>query len=122
MINVLPLNDADKIKKYFNNGRFEFNCNSGCIVATDKDSVLGFCTYYLYDDCIKIADIKPDDDLMLADGILRSALHVADFKGIINAFYMDNSNEELLSKLKFIKNRDDRTLNIEKLHESCCSC
>ena len=78
--------------------------------------------YYSIFVIITIIFLEPSDDIMLADGILRSALHVADFRAITKAFYSDSVSVDLLKTLGFIKNSTEKTLDIEKLHESCCKC
>lgn len=122
MINVLPVTDSDTLKGIFEESGCEFNENSGCVVAADSTEILGRCLYYIDDESIKIIDVQPVDDIMLADGILRSALHVADYRGITEAFYLDSAPEQLFDSLDFIKSAADKSLKIEKLHESCCSC
>ncbi len=122
MIKVLPVTERETLKEIFEDSGCEFNDNSGCVVAADGTEILGRCLYYIDDESIKIIDVRPIDDIMLADGILRSALHVADYRGITDAFYLNSAPEQLFKSLDFIKSAADKSLKIEKLHESCCSC
>jgi hypothetical protein len=59
---------------------------------------------------------------MLADGILRAALHQAAERSAMDARYSPDVPEALLKTLGFIKDADTRTLDIDKLFGSCCSC
>ncbi len=122
MINILPLSDDKKLAKLFNDLGYTYNYKSGCVIADDNNNILGRCLYYIDEQAITILHIEPADDIFLADGILRSALHVADFRGISEAFYLDSVPEELLIRLDFIKSEADKSLKIEKLHQSSCNC
>ena len=56
---------------------------------------------------------------MLADGILRSALHVAAQSFVLDAFYDDSAPVDLFKRLGFIKNADEKRLDIDKLFGGC---
>ena len=90
-----------------------------CIVAKDKEDVLGFCLFTVTDKEIKIHEICPKDDVMMADGILRSALHVASERFIFKAYYDNDSLEEVINKLGFLKEKETREIDIDKLFRSC---
>lgn len=122
MINVLPVNDREKLKNLFCEVGFEFNDNSGAVIADEKGKILGKSLYYIDDNSITVIYIEPESDVFLADGILRSALHVADFRGIVDAFYGEKVSIRLLKQLDFIKSETDKSLKIEKLHQSSCNC
>lgn len=122
MITVLPVKERPKIEKLFKDYGLEFNNNSGATVASSNGENLGCCLFDLDDKEIIIRFITPENDIMLADGILRSALHIADFRGVTNAFYSNFSQIGIYKTLDFIKNEQENSLKIEKLHESSCSC
>lgn len=122
MITVLPVKDKKEIEFYFNKYEIEFTENSGVSVAAAKDDILGCCLYDIDDEKIIIRYITPDNDIMLADGILRSALHIADFRAIENAYFSNYSQISIYKTLDFIKNEQEMSLKIEKLHQSSCSC
>lgn len=122
MIEVLPIRDETKVKDFFESRNYEYKEGCGCVVARCGNDFLGYCTYILDKDKITVLNLEPTDDLMMADGILRSALHVADSRMIDKAFYSADSPEDIFKKLGFIKNQSERTLAIEKLKESCCGC
>ncbi len=119
MISVSPIKDRELVKKYFCEKGFEFNENSGLVAALDGQEVLGKCLYYLDEKSITVLSVEPEDDIMLADGILRSALHVAATRSAMDARYADGANEELFNKLGFIRDREEKTLDIDKLFGGC---
>ena len=121
MISLAPLKNADEIKVFFEKSGCEYNVFSGCVTAKDNAKLLGFCLYDLNDKMI-IKHIEPMEDLALADGILRSTLHVAAEKSIMKVFYADTVPEDFFKKLNFIKDQNEKSLNIDKLFQSCQSC
>ncbi len=121
MIEILPIKEKNKIIGFYNENNLIYSENSSLVIARFGEDVLGYAAFDLFDDKIVITDISPLNDIMLADGILRSALHVADFNGIFEAFYSNSTLTELLNKLNFIKDSEKMSINIEKLHESCCN-
>lgn len=122
MIALSPISDKSEINRMFLENGLEFTEFSGCVKAKCGEEVLGFCLYDLDKNGIVIYKIIPENDLMLADGILRSTLHVAAERSIMNAFYSGEDTESLCDKLGFIVDRVEKRLNINKLFESCCSC
>ncbi len=121
MITVKPV-FGQELSAFFAKERLEFNEFSGCTVARDGEEILGYCTYYIYEKGMTVLSLKPENDLALADGILRSALHIAACRSAMDARYGEGANEELFKKLGFIKNADDKTLNIDLLFGGCKGC
>ena len=122
MIALAPISDRDEINRLFLENKLNFSEISGCVKAKCDGEVLGFCLYDLDKNGIIIYKIVPENDLSLADGILRSTLHVAAERSIMNAFYSGGDTEKLCDSLGFIINKEEKRLNINKLFESCCSC
>ena len=122
MIALAPISDKSEINRMFLENGLEFTEFSGCVKAKCGEEVLGFCLYDLDKNGIVIYKIIPENDLMLADGILRSTLHVAAERSIMNAFYSGEDTERLCDKLNFVTDKEEKRLNINKLFESCCSC
>lgn len=121
MISLKPLEDINEKKAYFEKVGIEFGTDSGCVVCKDGNTVLGFSLYELNSEKMVVNYIEPLTDIGLADGILRSTLHVAAQRGVMNAFY-EECLQEFVAKIKFIKNADEKRLDIDKLFQSCCSC
>ncbi len=119
MISLLPCKDKVKISELFKKHNLETDDFSGCVIASEKDKVIGYCLYRLDLKSITVFDIVPKDDIMLADGILRSTLHVAAENFVLDAFYAETAPMDLFKKLDFIKNVEQKTLNIDKLFGGC---
>ncbi len=122
MIEIHPLREKSELAELYKNSGVLMNENSVAVTAKDGDEVLGFC---LFDECkdgLVIHALEPTDDLFLADGILRSALHVGVENGIMTAFYSETAPLNVFEKLKFIKNAEKRELSVEKLFSSCQNC
>ena len=119
MITVSPLKVREEICAVFEKQGFEVNKNSGAVVARDKEEILGFSLYYLDEKSITVLCVEPKEDIMLADGILRSALHVAAERSAMDAKYQGECYEELYEKLGFIKDKTNKILDIDKLFGGC---
>lgn len=122
MITVSPQKDKALVTRLFLENGLLVSDFSSAVVAKCGDEVLGFCLYDLDDKKITVHKISPEEDMMLADGILRSALHVAAERSVMDAYYSEYAPEELFEKLKFIKNPTEMSLDIDKLFGGCgCS-
>lgn len=121
MITLSVCQDKEKTASLFKQSGLEQNENSLCLTATDNND-LGYCLFDLTPKKIVIRHIEPLNDLSLADGILRSTLHVGCERFVTDAYYSENIPESFFEKLGFIKEKQKRTLNVDKLFMSCCSC
>lgn len=92
------------------------------MAACDKDEVLAFSVFKKDKDSMTVVKIIPEDDILMFDGILRSTLHVAATNGICDVFYTDTLNEKNLEILKFIKNKEKKMLDVDRLFQDSCSC
>lgn len=122
MISLTTLKDKTKVAEFYKKENLNFCENSNCLTATEGEEVLGYCLFDLDIQKIVVRAISPLEDVLLCDGILRSSLHVACERGVNKAFYDENFPVKLLKTLNFIENEKERTLNINKLFEICCSC
>lgn len=122
MISLAPLKNRQEIAEIFKEKKFEFNEFSGCVTAKNGNEILGICLYYLTNERMTVLHIEPIENIPLADGILRSTLHVAAERSIMDTFYGDGVPEEFLNKIGFIKNSETKSLDIDKLFKSCCEC
>lgn len=122
MLTLGPIKEKSEIKSVFEEKGFVFSENSGCVKAKNAEKTEGICLYELTKEKITILYIEPIKDIPLADGILRSTLHVAAQRSIMDAFYANEMNEEFLEKIGFIKSKKDKSLDIDKLFKSCCGC
>ncbi len=121
MIILKPTDDKNIAKEYYEKENITFNEFSNCLLATENDVVLGYCLFDI-EKTLTVHKIEPLNDLSLLDGILRSTLHVGCERGVVDAVYSDTAPEEAFEILNFIKSKTEKTLNVDKLFESCCSC
>lgn len=119
MISVIPCHDGVKIEELFKKHNLAIDEFSGCVIASQNDEVLGYCLYSLSKIKMTIFAVEPKSDIPLADGILRSALHVAAENFVLDTFYADCAPVDLFRTLAFIKNEDEKRLNIDKLFGGC---
>ena len=122
MITLGPLRDRNEAEKLFTQHNIEFNDNRNCLTAFDGKEIIGLSFYELDKEKMTVLKVLPTDDLGLADGILRSTLHIATERSVMKAYYAETVSEEFLKKLGFIKNEQEKLLDIDKLFKSCCSC
>lgn len=122
MITLGPIRDKVRVEKLFAERGLSYNDFCDCVAAINGDEVLGLCLYELDKEKITVLHIEPIEDIALADGILRSTLHVAAERSIMKAFYEATVPEDFLRKIGFVKNREEKSLDIEKLFKSCCGC
>ena len=122
MLFLAPMTDKEEIENIFLEKGITFSEFSGCVTAKNGDKLLGRCLYDLDKEKITVHYIEPLNDIPLADGILRSTLHVAAERSVMNAFYADTVPEDFLKIIGFIKNSDEKSLDIDKLFKSCQSC
>jgi len=122
MISLAPVRDKNKVKSVFTEKGIKFTENSGCVTAMQGDELLGFSLYDLDSKRMVVKYLEPLSDIGLADGILRSTLHVAAERSIMDAFYAETLPEDFLNKIGFIKDETERRLDIDKLFKSCSNC
>ena len=120
-IEIKPLYE-NSLTDFYAKKKLKIEDNIGCVVAMNNGEMLGYCSYILDEQSITITALAEFPDLFMADGILRSALHVADYRGITQALYSKEAPIDIFRKLDFIKNEQESTLKIEKLNQKCCGC
>lgn len=119
MISVLKI-DKNKLPLFYEKANIELNEISGGVCAASGEEVFAFCLFDLDEKGILIRCIDANNDLGLADGVLRSALHIAAERSAMDARYDDTVPEELLEKLQFIADKSLKKLDIDKLFGGCC--
>ena len=121
MITLKVTSDRQLTEKYYNEAGIPFSECSNLLLATDKEEILGYCLFDI-DTVLTIHIIEPLNDLSLLDGVLRSTLHVGCERGVVDAFYTDTAPVASFNTLNFVKNSDEKRLDVDKLFKSCCSC
>lgn len=122
MLTLSVLKDMGKVEKLFRDSGLTQNENSLCLLATDGKTDFGYSLFDLTKEKMTVRYIEPVTDLSLADGILRSTLHIAAERFVMEVFYADTVDESFFEKLGFIKDKEKKTLNIDKLFMGCQSC
>lgn len=122
MLYLGPIKEKAEIKKLFEDREFTFCDKSGCLTVKAGQVVLGLCLYELDSNAMTVLHIEPTEDIPLADGILRSTLHVACERGVMTAYYADTVPHDFLKKIDFIKSETEKTLLVDKLFKSSCNC
>ncbi len=120
MITLAPLTDKEKIRAAWEDNGLTYSDISGCVTERCGDEALGYCLYTLDSEKMVILRLVTTDDAAFADGLLRSTLHVAAERSVLNAFYEGEETERLCEKLGFILNHDEKRLDTDKLFKSCC--
>ena len=119
MLSILKEKDKNIVDNLFKENGLPISEFSLAITAKCCDEILGYCLFDLDEEKIIIHKVEPQNDIMLSDGILRSALHIAAERSIMNAFYSDFAPKDLFKKLLFIKNEAEKSLDIDKLFSDC---
>lgn len=122
MISLSEFKDGKLTEDLFAASGLKRNESSSCVVAKENGNVIGYCIFDIDNDKIVIRHISPQNDILLADGILRSTLHVAAERFVMDAFYESGVSEELLDRLEFILDKQEKRLDMDKLFKSCCTC
>lgn len=122
MLEILVCEDNAITKELYNSLDFEYCEDYLAIRAMNKDECLGFALFCIEGSSETVFAVEPKNDRMLADGLLRSALHVGTERGITEAFYSGEDYIELYEKISFIEDYETRKLKLQNLFTDCCSC
>ncbi len=120
MISVIPVEDRDRIAELFQQNGIAFCEISSAVEASDGHESLGYCLFDLSQKGILVHTLEPREDAFLADGILRSALHVAAERSAMDARYATTAPEQLLKNLGFVQEGKEGVLDIDLLFRGCC--
>lgn len=122
MITVLPVENPERLAALYEAAGLVQPADGGGVEAKDGEESLGYCLYRFNEEAMTVLALEPASDRLMADGVLRSALHVAVTRGIPAAYYADTAPVQLFRSLGFIKNDENRELDIGKLFSSCKNC
>lgn len=121
MIEILPERNASLLEPLYNEKGLDMTENSMAVIARAGKEVLGYCLFELTNEKLTVFALDPENDIMLADGILRSALHVGVANEVMTAYYSETAPEGLFKKLGFLGD-EPSSLRVEKLFQSCKGC
>lgn len=122
MITVNTLKDFYETKQVFEKYNVVFEPNCFCMAAKDGEETLGICLFKYEQESVIIKELQPRNDVMMADGVLRSTFFVASNRGIEKAYFDNDELENMLEKLDFILDKQEKSLKLKKIFDSCCSC
>lgn len=122
MLQILVCEDKKITEDLYNSLNLEYNDVYLAIRAMDREECLGFALFSIDETCETVFAVEPKEDCMLADGLLRSALHVGCERGIAEAFYSGDDYVELYEKINFIEDKEQNKLKLQNLFTDCCCC
>ena len=122
MLEVLVCDDVNITKELYASNNIVFSSGDLAIRAMAGDECLGFCLFAIAKTSETVYLVEPKDDIMLADGLLRSALHVGTERGVTEAFYSNVDYESLYEKINFLEDKTEKRLKLQNLFSGCCSC
>ncbi len=122
MIEIKKITDINEVQALCNS--VGLNCSDKTLAAAmvDGDERLGFSVFDLLKGYAILRWLEPTDNIALADGMLRSSIHIALQNQCASVYYEDTVSETLLEQLGFVMNREEKRLNTHKLFESCGNC
>lgn len=118
MISVKLNTDKEIIAPIYKKEGADLKENSAAVIAKDGENILGYCIFEIRKKDILIEKIVPENDIPLADGLIRSAVFSMIQRGITEAFYSEAA-EEVIKKTGFVKDLKSRSVSTEKLFISC---
>ena len=122
MLEVLICKDANTVAALYQKHLQPVTPESRLIRAMLGEECLGYCLFSIVGEKALVHTVVPAEDFMLADGLLRSALHVACQQGVAEAFYTDPLFEPLYEKIGFIQDKTEHRLKLNNLYSGCCHC
>lgn len=102
MLQIIKKDGTEGYEKILEKLELTGNAEISISEAVDGEKVDGYGIYELRPDCITVYMISDNGDLMLADGILRSILFLAAFKGVEKAVF-EKGSEKLPNRLGILK-------------------
>ena len=121
MLEIKVLTDRETVEKLCRDCGILDAARQNVLAATDKGEIIAYTVFSMDEENLWLSHIVPPDDIMMADGMVRSTMHVAVTRGIDKIFYKETVNEEMLSKLGLIKSKEEKTLDSEALfRDKCC--
>ncbi len=121
MIEILPERNKELLLPLYKENGLVLAKNDMAVIAKSGNEMVGYCLFSLDSERITVYSLEPQNDILMADGILRSALHVGVEHEIMTAYYSDSAPEELFIRLRFLGD-EPKSLRVEKLFESCKGC
>jgi len=119
MVEVKELT-SEKVQQLYNENDISYDDKTAAAIsAFDGAESIGTCLYDITDTAITIRNIVPSNDLTMADSMLRSALFIAANRGIMEAYFSEPVGVELIKRLGFLGNEEEKTIDITNLFNPC---
>ena len=122
MLEILVCEEKEKTEALYKSLGLEYKPEYIAIRAMNREECLGFSLFEINEKIETVFAVEPKNDIMLADGLLRSALHVGCERGINEAFYSGDDYIELYEKINFIEDLGTKKLKLQNLFTDCCAC
>ncbi|MBQ7288373.1 MAG: hypothetical protein IJW78_01475 [Clostridia bacterium] len=122
MIQIQPENNALTIQALCRTANIPYRDTMTGAIMHDGDVRLGYSLFEMQDGYAVIHAMEPVDDVSLADGMLRSTIHMALQGNCFAVYYTDSAPEAIFIKLGFVMNCEKKQLNTHKLFEGCSGC
>jgi hypothetical protein len=122
MLEVLVCKDHNITQKLFKEAEVALPQTPLAIRAMNGEEMLGFCLFDIEDEKETVLFLSPEKDTLLADGLIRSALHVGTQRNITEAFYGEKVSTDLLKKINFLEDEKEKKLKLQNLFTDCCNC
>lgn len=122
MLEITVCEDKLAVAELYNKAGLLYDDRKLAVRAMFSNEVLGYCLFEIKDNIATVFSVEPSSDIMLADGLLRSALHVGNERGITEAFYSSSKYEALFEKINFLEDKEQKKLKLKNLFSDCCHC
>ena len=123
MVEVKIIEDTQATQNLYSENGISYSTDISCaIAAKDTQEILGYCLFDITKDKMTIKLIHPQDDIVMADSLLRSALFIAANRQIIDVFWESPVTFELIDRLGFVKNAENNAIDVTNLFSSCKNC
>lgn len=122
MLEVLVCNEPQTVAAFYDKHGLTVTKNSKLVRAMLGEQCLGYCLFELTGEAATVHWVAPAGDAMLADGLLRSALHVACQNGAVAAYYDNSALEPLFEQIHFLADKAEKRLKLNNLYNGCCHC
>ena len=122
MLEILVCEYKEKVKALYSSLNIDYKEQYLAIRAMAGEECIGFALFDISGGEETVFAVEPKNDALLADGLLRSALHVGTERGITDAYFYGNDYVELFEKIKFIEDLENKKLKLQNLYSDCCQC
>lgn len=122
MLQIQPENDPQALKVLCRTAGVTYTEDLRGAVMRDGEIQLGYALFTCGQGYAVIHALAPVDDLALADGILRSTIHMALRSGCLSVYYADTAPEAVFIRLGFVMHKAEKQLHTHKLFDTCGGC